>query len=182
MGIALNNSRVFHIMRCFPAIIAVLLAAAISCPAPARAGQEPPAGEHLAFGLGAFDVLDSDSKAMFSLEYRGDYLWQALRPVIGASADADGGFYAYAGGGWDIFLDDRWTLIPNFMVGAYGENGGKDLGGALEFRSGIELDYGFGGGHRVGAAFNHISNASIYDSNPGGESLMLIYALPIKVF
>ncbi|HID90986.1 TPA: hypothetical protein EYP44_03395, partial [Candidatus Bathyarchaeota archaeon] len=40
---------------------------------------------------------------------------------------------------------------------------GKDLGGALEFRSGIEASYAFENDSRLGVAFNHISNASLYD-------------------
>ncbi len=168
-------------------ILSVLFVSAIIAAMPVadavagKYGGKNGAAQHITLGAGAFDVLD-DSVALFSLEYRGDYLWEGLRPVGGLSIDVDGGVYGYAGGNWDLLLSDSWVLVPNFVIGAYGEGDSKDLGGALEFRSGIELDYIFANDHRLGLTFNHISNASIYDKNPGAESLMLLYSLPVDIF
>lgn len=138
--------------------------------------------EHLAVGAGAFSVLDSDNvTAQFSGEYRGQRLWEGLRPVVGVSVDVEGGVYGYGGANYDVELSDSWMLSPNFMVGAYHQGDSKDLGHALEFRSGIELDYTLSNDARIGAAFNHISNASLGDKNPGSESLMLVYSHPVDL-
>lgn len=140
--------------------------------------------EHLAVGVGAFNIMDSggDVSALFSAEYRGNYLWEGLRPVAGISLDVDGGIYGYGGANYDLFLSDSWVLTPNFVVGGYHEGDSKDLGHALEFRSGLEVGYVMGDMSRLGMTFNHISNASLGDKNPGAESLMLIYSQPIYIF
>ena len=163
-------------MRFSPVIIVSL-----ACLATLFFSVEARAQQYITLGAGAFDVLDDEANAQFSLEYRGDYAWQRLRPVLGVSVDTDGGTYGYAGGNWDIplFGSDRLLLIPNFVVGAYHQGNSKDLGGALEFRSGLELGYRFDNDAQLGLTFNHISNASIYDENPGAESLMLLYSHPV---
>ena len=91
----------------------------------------------------------------------------------------EGSVYGYGGLNWDIpILDSQLYLIPNFMIGAYSQGDGKDLGHALEFRSGLELAYQLPSSHRVGIAFNHISNASLGDKNPGAETLLINYQVP----
>jgi lipid A 3-O-deacylase len=140
-----------------------------------------PAGatDYITIGLGYFDLVDGESEAaQFSAEYRGEYVWGGLRPIVGISTQNDGGVYAYAGGQYDWNFYDRFYLIPNFVAGAYAQGDSKDLGHAIEFRSGIELDYEFENAHRVGVAFNHISNASIGTKNPGAETLLMNYSIP----
>ena len=90
----------------------------------------------------------------------------------------DSAVYGYAGIGMDIFFGRRVVLTPNFAVGAYHDGDGKDLGHAVEFRSGLELAYRFDNRSRLGIAVHHISNASLGDSNPGTESVVLTYAIP----
>lgn len=136
--------------------------------------------EHFSVGAGAFNLFDNDDvSTQFSGEYRGEYLWEGLRPVVGVSVNTDGGVYGYGGANYDVNLGENWVLTPNFMVGAYHRGDSRDLGHTLEFRSGLELDYSLGNNGRIGAAFNHISNASLGDKNPGAESLMLVYSHPI---
>ena len=55
------------------------------------------------------------------------------------------------------------------MIGYYDRGNSKDLGHNLEFRSQIEFSYQIGL-NRIGFNLNHISNASIGDTNPGTES------------
>ena len=49
----------------------------------------------------------------------------------------------------------------------------------MQFRSGIEAGWRFGKGLRVGLELYHLSNAGLEDLNPGEESLVLTFALPI---
>jgi hypothetical protein len=44
----------------------------------------------------------------------------------------------------------------------------------------MEIAYEFKWKSRVGAQFYHISNASLAHKNPGAESLIFYYAIPLK--
>jgi hypothetical protein len=48
----------------------------------------------------------------------------------------------------------------------------------FQFRSSIALSYEFAHKARLGLSFAHISNAGIYDDNPGAEEIYVFYSLP----
>lgn len=156
-------------------LFSALLISAVFAPAVASAT------EYLTGTLGWYDVTQQDNEAMeFGAEYRFNPMKYGLRPMAGIFGTTDGSVYGYGGLHWDIELvPNQWYISPNFAAGVY-SNGddGKKLGGAIEFRSGIELAYQMPNQHRIGVAFNHISNASIYDHNPGVETLLVSYSLP----
>lgn len=131
--------------------------------------------------VGYFDVTQNDNAAtQFGAEYRFAPYYYSLRPAAGLNVTTDGSAYVYGGVFWDIdLMDGSLWLTPNFVAGLYHGGGGKSLGGAVEFRSGLELSYMLPNQHRVGLAFNHISNASIYDRNPGAETLLINYHVPV---
>ncbi len=157
-------------------LLALFTVAAAMAAAPASAN------EYLSLNVGEFNALRTKDNALqYGIEYRGEELKYNLHPILGAFGTSDGSAYAYAGLNWDItILPQQLYLIPNFAVGAYRKGGGRDLGGTLEFRSGIELDYQFTNQHRLGVALNHLSNASIYDRNPGEESVLVTYSVPLN--
>lgn len=159
----------------FAAVMVSALAAAV----PARA--EDPA--FITVGAGAAGVIaDRDKAGIFHFEYRSDLeLWK-IRPFVGVAATTDSSVYGYFGLGLDIFLGKRWVLTPNTAVGLYEEGDGQDLGHVVEFRSGLELAYRFDNRARLGLALHHLSNASIGDENPGTETLILTYSLPLTTF
>ncbi|HEV8582752.1 MAG TPA: acyloxyacyl hydrolase [Thermoanaerobaculia bacterium] len=99
-----------------------------------------------------------------------------LSPTAGAMATAQGSLYVYGGFRWDLPLGEAWSLTPQWATGLYYWDGGRDLGGALEFRSGIELSRRFGAQSRLGLTLYHLSNAGLYSRNPGTESLVLTYS------
>ncbi len=137
------------------------------------------ASEYLTGILGWYDVTQQDNDSFeYGGEYRFEPVWYGLRPMVGVMANTDDAVYGYAGLHWDFVVAPQFYVSPNFAVGAYKQGDSKDLGGALEFRSGIELAYEFPNLHRMGVAFNHRSNASLYDRNPGVETLMMTYSLP----
>jgi hypothetical protein len=107
-------------------------------------------------------------------EYRFNEKFLIFSPIMGIMVFGDGSKYVYSG--FNIFeqIGSRFTVIPNFAVGGYHNGGKKDLGGVLEFRSGIEVGYWILDKMMAGIAFHHISNASIYKRNPGTETLSLI--------
>jgi len=136
----------------------------------------------LAMGLGAFDALDDKTAGQLHFEYRSNLRLWIFKPHGGLFVTTDGAVYGYAGFRVDVFLGRRWVLSPSTAIGVFEEGSGRDLGSALEFRSGIELAYRFDDRSRLSAGLFHLSNASIGTRNPGEESLMLFYALPIDRF
>jgi len=100
-------------------------------------------------------------------------------PVTGAMANSQGTLYVYGGFRFNFPLGKRWAVIPSWATGLYypGGDGGKDLGGVVEFRSGIELAYRLGGRSRLGVSLYHLSNGGLYEFNPGTESLILSYSV-----
>lgn len=139
---------------------------------------------YVSMGLGVYDVIDNDEAADVRLEYRPDttIIWK-LKPWVGTEITSD--WSTWTGGGVlaDFYINDEQNvyITPSFGVGLYTQGSSdKDLGSALEFRSQLEGGYKFDNGHRVGAAFGHISNASIGDDNPGTEILNLYYHVPVN--
>lgn len=156
-------------------IRAVLLVAALLSAIPAKADDPG----FLALGLGGFDVNDDESTFQVRAEFRSEHRLLLFKPMLGVMATGDLGVYGYAGVLMDVYFGRRWVITPSFAAGAYEEGDGKDLGGALEFRSAVEIAYRLDDRSRLGLAFDHISNASLYEDNPGTESLVLIYAIPL---
>lgn len=112
--------------------------------------------------------------------YRFGFLPQtvpALAPVLGAMRTAKGTLYEYAGFRFDIPLGERWVTSIGFAAGNYHHGEGKKLGGPVEFRSGIEVARRFGAGSRLGLCLYHLSNAGLYEHNPGSESLVLDWTI-----
>jgi lipid A 3-O-deacylase len=99
-----------------------------------------------------------------------------LRPTVGGLATEEGTLYVYGGFRGDLPLGEKWALTPQFAAGLYYANDGRNLGGALEFRSGIELTRRIGERSRIGVLLYHLSNSRLYRYNPGTESLVLTYS------
>jgi len=138
----------------------------------------------LALSVGAFNALDNDTAAEFGIEYRFtpmESLYNII-PVVGFTANSDGGYWAHTGMRYDVHLSDNWVLTPNFAASLYENGGGKDLGHALEFRSGLELAYKLDDNSHLGLGIYHLSNASIANKNPGEESIIFSYSFSPDIF
>ena len=135
------------------------------------------AGEWAIYG-GNYDTQEDDQPFELGLEHR----WRpldlsmpskySLRPAAGIAGTEDGNAWVYGGLRLEIALG-QWVVTPQFAITAYEDGDGKDLGGVLEFRSGLEVGYRFSEKARVGLLFYHLSNAGFYDRNPGSNSLVL---------
>ena len=145
--------------------------------------QAARAEDYLSINAGDYNALRSsqDQAFQYGAEYRFSEVMYGIRPILGGFGTSDGAAYGYAGINWDVaLLPNQLYIVPNFAVGAYHEGSGKYLGGPLEFRSGIELDYQFPNKHQLGVALNHISNAGIYNHNSGEETVMATYSVPVS--
>lgn len=141
----------------------------------------------LSFAAGAYDLCREKHRTFeFEIEYKfhlkclsppNRYL--QFRPLVGVMATAKGSFYGYLGINFDLLFCDHLLFAPGFAAGYFAPGSGKNLGYPIEFRSGIELAWQFSDWRRLGIHFYHLSNASIGRRNPGEESLVLFYDIPL---
>ena len=132
-------------------------------------------------GVGAFDIFDDETTAEFRLEYVFPEKQKVgiFTPFIGFSGTANSGSYVYSGIGVDLFFGKHFVVTPSFGAGLYGNGDGKNLGNPLEFRSGITFAARLSDYSRIGITFHHISNAGLNERNPGEESILVLYSVPV---
>ena len=94
-----------------------------------------------------------------------------LSPVTGAMITADSAAYFYTGVQAQYKFGSV-NLTPSFAPGIYSKGDGKDLGHPLEFKSEIQLSLDLPKSAEIGFSYNHLSNASLGDKNPGANSYM----------
>ena len=134
----------------------------------------------LTVGVGAYNVLHEAKEAELRLEYDFSYRFlYIVRPIAGVLATNKASVLPYAGFRFDAEIG-HVVLSPEFAVGYWRTSDGKNLGGPLEFKSGGEIAWRFDDSSRLGFLFDHISNAGIYTKNPGVESAMLMYSIPLN--
>jgi lipid A 3-O-deacylase len=131
-------------------------------------------------GLGAFDVKDRRSARSggVNLEYRLGRKLFVIGPALGLVANLEGGLYGYFGLYADISLGPV-VISPQVAAGGYSRGNSEDLGGVFEFRETIDLSYRFEDGSELGVRLAHISNAGLYDENPGLEEAYVVYSIPL---
>ena len=126
---------------------------------------------------GMFDFSDEGKRStLIGIQHQNEDLNRNtflgnLSPITGAMLTADSAAYFYTGvqANYKIgFLN----FTPSFAPGFYNEGNGKDLGHALEFKSEIQLSLELPLDSQVGFSYNHLSNASLGDKNPGANSYM----------
>lgn len=139
-------------------------------------------------GAGAFDFMRERHRTW---QFEADYKFYTkylsfpkydleIRPLVGLMGTIRGSVYACLGIDFDLLFWDHVLVAPGFAAGYCWQGHGKDLGYPIEFRSGIELAWQFSDWHRLGVHFYHLSNASIGHRNPGEESIVLFYAIPVR--
>jgi len=139
--------------------------------------QESPS---VAFSLGAFNFNKSPTVLEGGVEYRHPIDVWKLAIAGGLFANVDGAFWVFGGLRRDFHLGGPWLITPAFGLTLYEKGDSKDLGGVFEFRSALEVGYQWPNRHRVAFGISHLSNAGIYDLNPGANSLIVSYSLPLK--
>ena len=127
---------------------------------------------------GNFDFSDDKQKAILvgfqhqneNLE-RDTFLGNAS-PVTGGFITENSAAYVYTGVEWNYAMGEKFKFTPSFAPGLYHEGDGKDLGHVLEFKTEVQLSYLVSESTNLGMSYNHISNASLGDKNPGANSYM----------
>lgn len=143
--------------------------------------------DYLSFAAGIYDLMREKHRTCeFEAEYKfhvrafaSPNRYLEFRPLLGVMATAKGSAYVYGGLNFDLLFFDHLLLAPGFAAGYYVQGGGKNLGYPLEFRSGVELAWQFSDWRRLGVHFYHLSNAGLGRRNPGEESLVFFYDIPL---
>ena len=126
---------------------------------------------------GMFDFSDDGKRAtLIGIQHQDENLNRNtflgnLSPVTGAMITADNATYLYTGVQAHYKIGSL-NLTPSFTPGYYNEGNGKDLGHALEFKSEVQLSLELPKDSQFGFSYNHLSNASLGDKNPGANSYM----------
>ena len=129
------------------------------------------------FYTGMFDFSDDGKRAtLIGFQHQNEDLYRDtflgnFSPITGAMITADNASYIYTGiqGQYKI---GSLNFTPSFTPGYYNEGNGKDLGHALEFKSEVQLSLELPKDSQLGFSYNHLSNASLGDKNPGANSYM----------
>ena len=95
-----------------------------------------------------------------------------VSPITGGFVTENSAAYIYTGIEWNVDMGGM-IFTPSFAPGLYHEGDGKDLGHVLEFKSEVQLSYIVSNKTSFGVSYNHVSNASLGDKNPGANSYML---------
>ena len=132
----------------------------------------------LNFFTGMFDFSDDkQASGILGLQHQNDELFREsflgkISPITGGFLTKKNTFYLYSGvqAEYDLGLV---KITPSFAPGYYSDGNGKDLGFPLEFKSEVQVSLNLSDTAEFGMSYNHISNASIGDKNPGANSYML---------
>ena len=129
------------------------------------------------FYTGMFDFSDDGKKStLFGVQHNNENLYResflgTLSPVTGFMITGDSATYLYTGieANYDL---GKIQFTPSFTPGLYGQGDGKDLGHIVEFKSELQLSVDLFKETEMGFSYNHLSNASLGDKNPGANSYM----------
>ena len=126
---------------------------------------------------GVFDFSDDGKKSnLFGFQHQNENLNRDtflgnLSPVTGGLITADNAAYVYTGVQAQYKIG-ALNFTPSFTPGLYHEGDGKDLGHVIEFKSELQFSFDLSDNSLLGFSYNHISNASLGDKNPGANSYM----------
>jgi len=101
--------------------------------------------------------------------------------VWGASATSTNDLWVGLGHAW-TWQNARENMYIQLhaMTGLYHRGSGVNIGGPIEFRSGVEVGFEARNGVRYGLSLDHRSNAEIYNTNTGLETIQFRVSIPLK--
>ena len=127
---------------------------------------------------GMFDFSDANqASGLVGIQHQNDELFRnsflgKLSPITGCWLTDNNSVYLYTGAQAEYNIG-LVTITPSFAPGYYNAGDAKDLGSPLEFKSEIQMSLNLSDSTEFGMSYNHISNASLGDKNPGANSYMI---------
>lgn len=135
----------------------------------------------LAFSAGEVLERRADPAGEIYLRYDRDFKRGPFGEAAGLSVGENGEVWVGYGSTYTHHFGRSGLYTElHAITGLYFDNGGFDLGGLIEFRSGIELGYEAKQGWRAALTYDHRSNAGIYDDNPGIETVQFKVSIPLN--
>ena len=130
--------------------------------------------------IGALDNVPKKANR-YGIEYRGKKItkWEII-PAYGYTWSVNGSKYIYNDLKRDWNFKNNLVFTLSLGTGLFDNNDSIDLGHAIEFRSGFELTYRFEQGYRLGLAAYHLSNSRLSSKNPGTESIVVSFLMPLN--
>ncbi len=123
---------------------------------------------------------EEDEQWMTSVEYRFSEWRRGLRPWIGLAQAENHTAFASVGLVYAYEIKNRVRLIAGLAPTFYERGNGRILGSKLECYSFGEIGYVFKNDHVLGLRFGHLSNGGLGNINPGVETLLVMYSLPLR--
>ena len=126
---------------------------------------------------GMFDFSDDKQRSgLLGMQHQNEELFRKsflgkISPITGGFLTEKNAFYLYTGVQAEYNLG-MLKITPSFAPGYYNYGDGKDLGLPLEFKSEVQISLDLSDTTKLGLSYNHISNASLGDKNPGANSYM----------
>ncbi len=143
----------------------------------------------LSVGVGQFNFMEdgtpphNDQSQMINLEiHSGEKLFNVIKPFAGFLGTSENTYYAYGGFGIDGYYGKKKNFVVTTSVawGYYKDGHEIKAGNPLEFYIGIDMFHRFKNNTRLGVGIFHISNADSGYRNPGSETLVLKYQIPLR--
>ena len=161
-------------------VLILLVVLSVSSVSKAEEVNDLDSGHEFNFFSGMFDFSDDGKRStIFGIQHQNENLLRnsligTISPVTGAMITADNATYIYTGVQAQYKLGSI-DITPSFTPGIYNKGDGKDLGHVVEFKSELQISLDLFKNSQLGMSYNHISNASLGEKNPGANSYMLNY-------
>ena len=138
---------------------------------------KPKDNHQFSFFSGIFDFSDKGKNSeIIGVQHLNEDLFRdsflgTISPVTGFMITENNAAYGYTG--IQAFYNlGQLNFNPSFTPGLYSQGDGKDLGHAIEFKTELQFSLDVFSNSELGFSYNHISNASIGEKNPGANSYM----------
>jgi len=136
---------------------------------------------YLMVGIGGWEFdRDNLRKPELDLTLRPAHSLWVIKPQLGVTVAGDGDVVVFAGPIVEYYVTPHIVGTVGTSVGTW-FGSGFNLGSRIEFHSSGEVAWRFANESRLGIGLFHTSNADITKRNPGSDSLMLDYAIPIRL-
>jgi hypothetical protein len=136
---------------------------------------------YLMVGVGGWEFDRSNlSKPELDLILRPAHSWWVIKPQLGVTVAGDGDVVAFAGPLVEYYVTPHLVGTVSTSIATW-FGSGFNLGSRVEFHSSGEVAWRFDDASRLGVGLFHTSNADLTKRNPGSDSLVLTYAIPIRI-
>lgn len=165
-----------------PGLVLVLLVFMLSLSSVSQNDTVSKEPHLLSFNIGVYNIsMPAYYHGIYEVEFYPGWKAWFFYPFAGVFVNTYAKACFYAGITIPIRIQKHLLLRISFAPGLYTvSDEKKDLGFFLEFRS-SKLAWIFRNNSRLGFQLAHLSNAGLHEPNPGCETLVLSYEIPLVI-